>query len=113
MQAFARAGESAPSPLAALFRIDHAVWSDRLMTDLVDLAADALRRMPPAERDSMAQAVLTLSHGGLSHGGSMAIEPEHLPFVLEGLAQAERGAFAVGEAGEIVARAFALARARA
>ena len=63
------------------------------MTDIVDQAAEAMRRLPPAERDSMAQAVLSLAQGE----SPLDIEPEHLPFVLEGLAQIERGDFATDE----------------
>lgn len=64
--------------------------TDLVETDLVDLAADALRQMPPAQRDSVAQAVLTLSRGS----GALDIDPEHLPYVLEGLAQIARGEYA-------------------
>lgn len=77
------------------------------MTDIVDQAAAALRRMPPAERDSMASAILRLAEGS----EPLDIEPEHLPAVLEGLAQIERGEFVEGEPEELVAAAFARARA--
>ncbi len=62
------------------------------MTDVLDRAIEALRRMPPAERDSMAAAILILAEGPLP----LDIEPEHLPYVLEGLAQLERGEFTEG-----------------
>ena len=53
-------------------------------------------------QDSMAQAILSLAQG-LALG---AIEPEHLPFVLEGLAQIERGEFATEEEVEDAFRSF-------
>lgn len=72
------------------------------MTDVLDRAVEALRRMPPADRDSMAEAILTVAEGGLP----LDIEPEHLPYVLEGLAQLERGEFVEGTPEELVAAAF-------
>lgn len=63
------------------------------MTDIVEQAAEAMRRMPAAERDSVAHAVLSLAKGK----PPLDIDPEHLPFVLEGLAQIERGEFATDE----------------
>lgn len=79
------------------------------MTDIVDQAAEAMRQLPPADRDSMAQAVLSVAQGRQS----LDIEPEHMAAVLEGLAQLERGEFIEGEPEELVARAFARGRARA
>lgn len=72
------------------------------MTDFVEQAFDAVRQMPPAERDSMAQAILTLAQGS----AAIDIEPEHLRYVLEGLAQIERGEFVEGDPDELVAAAF-------
>ena len=77
------------------------------MADIVDEAAAALRRMLPAERDSMASAILQLAEGS----EPLDIAPEHLPAVLEGLAQIERGEFVEGEPEALVAAAFARARA--
>ncbi|MBX9931810.1 MAG: acetyltransferase [Methylobacterium sp.] len=73
------------------------------MTDVVELAFEAVRQMPPAERDSMAQAILTLAR---QDDGPLDIEPEHLSSVLEGLAQIERGEFTEGDPAELVAAAF-------
>lgn len=78
------------------------------MTDIVDQAFDAVRQMPPAERVSIATAILTLAQGG----EALDIEPEHLPAVLEGMAQIERGEYVEGEPEELVAAAFARARNR-
>ena len=72
------------------------------MTDIVDQAAEAMRRMPPEERNSIARAVISLAEGK----PPLDIEPEHLEAVLEGLAQIERGEFIEGDPGEIVAAAF-------
>ena len=59
------------------------------MTALLERAVEAMRQMPPDAQDSMAQAILSLAQGVALD----AIEPEHLPFALEGLAQIERGKF--------------------
>lgn len=72
------------------------------MSDIVDRAVVALRRMSPAERDSMAQAILTLAEGG----PALDIDPEHLPSILEGLAQIERGEYATDEEVEAAYAAF-------
>ncbi len=72
------------------------------MVDVLERAVEALRRMPAGDRDSMAQAILTLAHGEFP----LDIEPEHLPAVLEGLAQIERGEYVEGEPEEVVAAAF-------
>jgi predicted transcriptional regulator len=76
------------------------------MTDLLDRALDAVRRMPPAEQDSIAEAMLSLA--GI--GRPLDIEPEHRAAVMEGRAQAARGEFVEGDVQAIVARAFARAR---
>ena len=60
------------------------------MTKLLDEAVAAVRQMPPETQDSMAKAILSLTRGVAVE----EIEPEHLPFVLEGLAQIERGELA-------------------
>ena len=49
--------------------------------------------MPPAPRDSIAQAIVVLAKGAAPD----MIAPEHLPFVLEGLARVERGEFATDQ----------------
>jgi len=76
------------------------------MTDLLEKAVEAVRRMPPAEQDTIARAMFSLVH----LGEPLDIEPEHRAAVMEGMAQAERGAFAEGNASEVVARAFQRAR---
>ena len=48
---------------------------DGLMTELMEQAVEARRQMPPAAQDSMAQAILSLSHGVRLE----EIAPEHLP----------------------------------
>ncbi|MGF3027752.1 acetyltransferase [Methylobacterium aquaticum] len=72
------------------------------MTDTLEQAFEAMRRMPPATRDSMAQAILTLANGS----EPLDIEDEHLPALLDGLAQLERGEGVVGDPDELVAAAF-------
>lgn len=72
------------------------------MSDILDQAVEAMRRLPPATRDSMAHAILTLAQGGAPVG----IEPEHLPSMLEGLAQIERGEFTEGDPDTLVEAAF-------
>lgn len=69
------------------------------MTDILERAVEAMRQMPPDTRDSMAQAILTLAGGDRV----LDIADEHLAYVLEGLAQLERGEFATDEE---VAEAF-------
>lgn len=72
------------------------------MTELLDRAVAAMKRMAPAEQDSVAQAILSLARGVALH----EIEPADLPFVLEGLAQAERGDFASDDEVEKAFRSF-------
>ena len=62
------------------------------MTKLLEQALDAMRRLPPSRQDDIAQAILIMADGALE-----AIEAKHLPFVLEGLAEIERGEFATEE----------------
>lgn len=76
------------------------------MTDLLERAVEAVRRLRPAEQDTIAQAMLSLA--GI--GGPDEIEPKHRAAVAEGMEQVERGEFVTGTAGEIVARAFDRAR---
>ncbi len=78
------------------------------MTDLLEKAVAAVRQMPTAEQDNIARVMLSMA----KMAEPLDIEPEHLPAVMVGLAQADRGEFVEGEAAEIVARAFARGRAR-
>jgi predicted transcriptional regulator len=76
------------------------------MTDRLEKAVAAVRRMPAAEQDAIAEAMLSLAQ----LAEPLDIEPEHRAAVTAGLDQADRGAFVEGEAAEIVAAAFASAR---
>lgn len=66
------------------------------MTDLLEKAVAAVGRMPAAEQDAIARAMLSLAQIGEDADGD-DMEPEHLTAVLEGLAQVERGEFATDE----------------
>lgn len=72
------------------------------MVDILDRAVEALRRMPAGDRECLAQAILAVA----DHEGPLDIDPAHLPAVLEGLAQIERGAYVEGEPEDLVAAAF-------
>ena len=61
------------------------------MTKLLEMALEAVRRLPPDSQDDIARAMLTLIG---SEGEPEEIDPAHLPAVLEGLAQAKRREFA-------------------
>lgn len=63
------------------------------MTKLLEQALEAVRRMPPADQDAVAQAMLSMAHLGEAE----EIPAEDLPDVLKGLAQAERGDLATEE----------------
>jgi hypothetical protein len=76
------------------------------MTDRLEKAVAAVRRMPAAEQDAIAEAMLSLAQ----LADPLDIAPEHMAAVTAGLDQADRGAFVEGEADEIVAAAFARAR---
>jgi hypothetical protein len=66
------------------------------MTELLQQAIDALRQLPQERQDYIARAILALS--------AEEIDPEHLPHVLQGLAETERGEFAADT--EAVLRRF-------
>ena len=61
------------------------------MTKLLERALEAVRRLPPDSQDEVARAMLNLAG---NEGESEPIDPEHLPDVLESLAQAKRRQFA-------------------
>ena len=61
------------------------------MTKLLQKALEAVRQLPPESQDDIARAILQMA---MSARESDQIDPEHLPFVLQGLAEAERGEFA-------------------
>lgn len=72
------------------------------MAGFLEQAVEVMRQMPQRDQDSIAQAILTVARGG----APLDIEPEHLPFILEGLAQLRRGEFVEGEPAELVDAAF-------
>jgi hypothetical protein len=74
-----------------------------VMTKLLDKALKAVRRLPPDSQDQIALAMLSLSGNG---GEPEAIDPAHLPDVLEGLAQAKRREFASDAEVEAAFRRF-------
>ncbi len=88
------------------------------MTKLLEKALEAVRRLPPGSQDEIARAMLTLAgdEGGAeaidpAHlpavvEGPEAIDPAHLPAVVEGLAQAKRRQFATDEEVEAAFRRF-------
>ena len=61
------------------------------MTKLLEKALEAVRLLPPEAQDEIARTILQLAVGD---GEPEAVTPEHLPAVLEGLAQAKRRQFA-------------------
>jgi hypothetical protein len=73
------------------------------MTKLLEKALEAVRRLPPRSQDEIARAMLTLAG---DEREPEAIDPEHLPAVLEGLAQAKRRQFATDEDVEAAFRRF-------
>jgi predicted transcriptional regulator len=73
------------------------------MTKLLDEALEAVRRLPSDSQDEIARAMLSLAG---NEGEAEAIDPAHLPAVLEGLAQAKRGQFASDEEVEAAFRRF-------
>ena len=72
------------------------------MTKLLDKALEAVRRLPSSSQD-ITRAMLNLAG---SEGEPEAIDPTHLPSVLEGLAQAKRRQFATDEDIEAMFRRF-------
>ncbi|MCK2052585.1 hypothetical protein [Methylobacterium sp. 37f] len=75
------------------------------MTELLAKAFLLLGQMPAAAQDDIARALL----GMADVADVQDIEPKHREAVLEGLAQAERGAFADASVEATVAAAFARA----
>jgi predicted transcriptional regulator len=74
------------------------------MTKLLDKALEAVRGLPPASQDEIARAMLSLAR--MDGGEAEEIDPEHLPDVLEGLAEASRGEFATDEEVAAAFRSF-------
>jgi len=73
------------------------------MTKLLEQALEAVRRLPTDSQDEIARAMLHLAAGD---GEPEAIDPAHLPGVLEGLAQAKRRQFATDAEVEAAFRRF-------
>ena len=73
------------------------------MTKLLEKALEAVRLLPPDSQDEIARAMLMLAGDG---GEPEAIDPEHLPDVLEGLAQAKRREFSTDAEVEAAFRRF-------
>ena len=73
------------------------------MTELLDKALEAVRRLPPRSQDEIAKAMLVLSG---EEGEPEAIDPAHLSAVMEGLAQAKGRQFATDDEVEAAFRRF-------
>jgi hypothetical protein len=73
------------------------------MTKLIDKALEAVRRLPHDTQDEIARTMLELIG---NEGQLEAVDPAHLPAVLEGLAQAKRGEFASDAEVEAAFRRF-------
>ena len=73
------------------------------MTKLLEKALEAVRRLPPANQDEIAHAMLSLSG---NEGEPEEVDPAHLPAVLEGLAQAKRREFSSDAEIEAALRRF-------
>lgn len=73
------------------------------MTDLLEKAVEAVRRLAPEAQDEIARAMLRLAE---DDGEPEPIDPADLSAVLEGLAQAERGEFASDAEVEAAFRRF-------
>jgi hypothetical protein len=73
------------------------------MTKLLDQALEAVRLLPSEAQDEIARAMLMLAQ---QEAELEDIPPEHLPDVLEGLAQLRRGEFATDEEVAEIFRRF-------
>ena len=72
------------------------------MTELLERALEAVRRMPAAEQDAIARAMLSLADRGEPYD----IDPDELQDVMEALAEVERGHIATEEEVEAAFRRF-------
>lgn len=75
------------------------------MSTILDEAVDAVRALPASAQDEIARAMLALALAG-GDGEPEFIDPDHLPAVLDGLAQARRREFATPEQVEAAFRRF-------
>jgi DNA-binding transcriptional regulator YdaS (Cro superfamily) len=73
------------------------------MTKLLEQALETVRRLPATAQDEIARAMLTLAG---DEGEPEAIDPTHLPDVLDSLAQARRHEFATDAEVEAAFRRF-------
>jgi hypothetical protein len=73
------------------------------MTKLLEKALEAVRKLPADSQDEIARAMLNLA--GNSDEPEI-VDPDDLPAVLEGLAQARRREFATDEEVEAALRRF-------
>ena len=73
------------------------------MNQLLDKALKAVRRLPDSEQDEIARLMLNLAG---ADGPDEAIDPRHLPDVLNGLHQARRGDFATDAEVEAALQRF-------
>jgi hypothetical protein len=73
------------------------------MTKLLETALEAVRQLPPGSQDEIARAMLALAG---DEGEPEALDPAHLPAVLEGLAEAKRRQFATDDEIEAAFRRF-------
>jgi Ca2+-binding EF-hand superfamily protein len=73
------------------------------MTKLLERALEAVRKLPADSQDEIARAMLNLAG---NNGDPEIIDADHLPAVMEGLAQARRREFATDEEVEAALRRF-------
>jgi hypothetical protein len=73
------------------------------MTKLLEMALQAVGKLPPDSQDEIALAMLTLTG---NEADPEDIDPAHLPAVLEGLAQAKRRDFGSDAEVEAAFRRF-------
>lgn len=73
------------------------------MTELLEKALAAVRRLAPGNQDEIARAMLHLAAG---EGEPEQVDQAHLPAVLQGLAQAKHRQFASDDEIEAALRRF-------
>jgi hypothetical protein len=73
------------------------------MTKLLEKAVEAVQKLPPADQDEIARAIMQLAS---RDEPPEPVDPTHLAAVLEGLAEAKRGAFAGDAEVEVAFRRF-------
>ncbi|KQT19032.1 hypothetical protein ASG40_15300 [Methylobacterium sp. Leaf399] len=72
------------------------------MTELLEKAVEAVRRMPSADQDAIAQAILSM----VKIGDGEAVDPDHWQDVEDALSEVERGEFATQEEVATAFRSF-------